>query len=396
MKIIFLGLLFCEDSLARTIQMTKCGIQYAPHIFQANLLEGFATMDDIELHVINIPPTGSFPINSKELFSKEYHWGKNRVQISYFNLPFVKHIEQEAKLHCKCRKILAETDEPVYILMYSPYPPFLNVCAALKKEFKNVRCCMILTDPVPGRGDLERFMTPKAVREGNKIIEKAKSLDSFVVLTKYLADSIEAGDRPYEIIECICDDKQPAANETSGSNKIVLYSGTLEREYGILDTAKAFTFLPDAELWIYGRGNAEAELLRLSNDYPNIKFFGFADQATIEQARNQCDYLINPRRPTGTFTKYSFPSKTAEYMVSGKPVIMYKLEGIPDAYDEHLNYLSAATPEAIADQLQGIFSQDYKQLVNKAQVGREFMIKNKSPEAQSEAIKKLFFKKANI
>lgn len=393
MKIIFLGLMFCEESLASAIQVTKCGIQYAPHFFQKNLLEGFSQMEDIDLHVLNVPPTGSYPMNSRELFSKSYHWGEKRKQISFVNLPVLKHLEQKKKLLCACREIICKTNEPVSVIIYSPYGPFLDVCNRLKKEFDNVSCCMILTDVVPGRGDLVRFMSKKAVKKGDAIVKKCACFDSFVVLTKYLAESVEAGDRPFTIIECVCNDRQAAATQTDGSKNVALYAGTLEKEYGILDMAKAFALLENAQLRIYGRGGAEEELKSIAATSDNVKFFGFADQATIEKERNACDFLINPRRPTGTFTKYSFPSKTAEYMVSGKPVLMYKLEGVPDDYDQYLNYLSAETPEEIARQLQALFSQPYDGLLEKAHKGRDFMLQNKSSKAQGEKIKHLLSRK---
>ena len=229
-------------------------------------------------------------------------------------------------------------------------------------------------------------MTAKAKRQGDRLVAKAKAMDSFVVLTEHLAQTIEAGERPYDIVECICDAGQKEAAKTRGERNRVLYSGTLEKEYGILDVAEAFTHIPDAEFWVYGLGNAAAELEKLSEEHKNVKYFGFADQAVIAQARDQSDYLINPRRPTGTFTKYSFPSKTAEYMVSGKPVIMYKLEGVPDEYDGYLNYLTAETSIGIADELKTIFEKDYDALAEKAKMGRVFAIENKCAKKQAEKI----------
>ena len=38
---------------------------------------------------------------------------------------------------------------------------------------------------------------------------------------------------------------------------------------------------------------------------------------------------VNPRQNNEEFTKYSFPSKTMEYLASGVPVVAYKLDGIP-------------------------------------------------------------------
>jgi glycosyltransferase involved in cell wall biosynthesis len=245
---------------------------------------------------------------------------------------------------------------------------------------------MILTDPIPGKGDLARFMTKRAAKKGEKIIQKAKCFDSFVVLTEGLAETIETNGRPYTIVECVCDDRQPPSTPSAGTEKIVLYAGALEEEFGILDTAKAFAEIPEAQFWVYGRGNAEKELKKLAEAHSNIRFFGFAAQETVAQARNVCDFLINPRRPTGTFTRYSFPSKTVEYILSAKPVIMYKLEGITDEFDAYLNYIYGQEMQEIADELKIIFARDYGALAEKAKKARSFVLENKNGKKQAEKI----------
>ena len=42
--------------------------------------------------------------------------------------------------------------------------------------------------------------------------------------------------------------------------------------------------------------------------------------------------MINPRSTLDDFTKYSFPSKTIEYMYSGTPLLTTRLKGIPNEY----------------------------------------------------------------
>ena len=198
-----------------------------------------------------------------------------------------------------------------------------------------------------------------------------------------MAEMLEVNERPFCIIECVCDSKQALAKDSEGEKNIVLYAGTLEVEYGILDVARAFINIPTYELWIYGKGEAEESLRELAQKHNNIKVFGFADEKVIEEARDKCSFLINPRRPTGTFTKYSFPSKTAEYMISGKPIIMYKLEGVPDEYDQYVNYLTATDSEGIQKELEAIFSLSYDELRAKALGSREFMLKQKGSEIQA-------------
>lgn len=387
MNIIMLGLFFSDKALKNAYNESKCGVQIAPHKFQTNLLSGFEALENINVRAINIPPIGSYPIHYKRLIIKRELWGDGNIQIGFVNLPFIKRSIQIRRIIKAASRMIREYGEcDTHLLIYHTFKPFLKCARALKRRFPKLKISLIMTDPIPGRGDFERNMNERAVKEGGRIVNLAKVCDSFVLLTEHMKEPLEVGARPYTVVECISDSTQPHAKITDGKKKVCLYTGTLDRDFGILDLAKAFQLITDAQLWICGRGNALQELKEISNQNKNIKCFGFLPQDRIAKLRDECDYLINPRRPTGTFTKYSFPSKTAEYMASGKPVIMYKLEGIPDEYDEHLVYLSATSPKEMAEELKEIFSSPYSKHLEKADAAYHFIKNEKSSVAQATKI----------
>ena len=232
-------------------------------------------------------------------------------------------------------------------------------------------------------------MTEKAIKKGNQVVSLAKECDSFVILTKYIAEPLEIGERPHIVIECICDDNQQINKIKDKSENICLYTGTLEKDFGICEMVDAFKNIPAAQLWICGAGNSEEYIRNASAKYENIKFYGYVDRQKVSQLRDECDFLINPRRPTDNYTLYSFPSKTAEYLMSGKPVIMYKLQGIPDDYSAYINYISAKTPEEMGKELENIFNLNYENLKKVAQNGREYILNNKNQNIQASKILEL-------
>ena len=63
--------------------------------------------------------------------------------------------------------------------------------------------------------------------------------------------------------------------------------------------------------------------------------------------QQQATLLVNPRKGHEEYTKYSFPSKTMEYMASGTPTIMYKLPGLPIEYEEYLVLLPDNSQETL-------------------------------------------------
>lgn len=394
MRIILCGLMFSESGLGLSKKYSKTSLQMAPHLFLTNLANGLrVASEDVELSVINIMPVGSFPMHDKRLLIRREVWGEDNVGVGYLNLPVVKHhIQKRALIREIEKKLDLKHPENNFLLVYHTYLPFLEAVKCLKIKYPAIKTALIATDCVPGRGDMEKYMTPAAVKRGNKAVELAKWCDGFVLLTKYLAEALEIGDKPYVITECIANENQMRCRPNAESKNRCLYTGSISLEFGVCELADAFANLDNAELWICGGGSGKDYIESLAETHKNIKYFGFVDHERLQDIRNECDFLINPRRPTGTYTKYSFPSKTAEYMMSGKPVIMYKLEGLPDSYDKYLNYLSADTPESIKDELTKIFELNYSSLLQKADLGRAFMLENASSVAQAKKIVGLFQK----
>ena len=85
---------------------------------------------------------------------------------------------------------------------------------------------------------------------------------------------------------------------------------------------------------------------------PRIEFKGFLSKREIALLQTQCDVLVNPRTDTGEYTKYSFPSKTMEYLLSGSKVVMYRLAGIGEEYYRYIRTINTPGPEAMAQALQ--------------------------------------------
>ena len=388
MDIVFLGLMFTENSLKQAYKLSKYGVQIAPHNFQKNLFQGFA---EDNFSVVNVLPVGSFLVNYRALIIKEEKWGKNNIQLGYVNLPKIKHLIQQRKLTKILKKKLREKEE-VAVIVYSLYKPYLKVVEKLKKKYENLKVFLLQTDAVWGVDDRKELMTPAKVKLGKELVERAKCCDGFILLSEQLKTPLEIGDRPYVIVECVGGINVATKDKNQISKNKCLYTGGVEKEYGVLDLARAFKNIPDAELWICGAGDAEQEIKELSNTCENIKYYGFVKHEEVEKLQNQCDFLINPRRPSGTYTKYSFPSKTVEYMLTAKPVIMYKLEALPDEYDEYLNYLTADTPETIAEQLKEIFVSDYEFLKIKGEKARTFVLENKNAKVQAKKIIELIEK----
>jgi len=380
MKIVFLSLMFSDSSLKSAYRDSKCGVQIATHSFQDKLIGGLRMMGNVMN--CNIRPIGSFPIHYKTAIMKSGKWSNNSYEVGFVNIPVVKHIIQRRAVI----KWLAEVvDDDTWVMVYSLYEPYLKALNTLSKK-KKIHCCLIQTDAIPGRNGMKKYMTRRSVKEGNRLVSMAKLFDSFVVLTSNLAEPLEIENRPYIVMECLCNGNESISERNNQRRKTFLYTGAIDKAYSIEDLLKAFSQIPQANLWICGTGDAKDLVEEYSNRFDNISYFGFVNHDTVTQMRAECSFLINPRRPDGTYTMYSFPSKTAEYMVSGKPTVMYKLEGIPDEYDQYLNYMYSTEIEGMIREIECIVDSDYDALCEKALLGRQYMLENKTSEIQAKRI----------
>ena len=117
-----------------------------------------------------------------------------------------------------------------------------------------------------------------------------------------------------------------------------------------------------------------------------IVYLGRVDRAEVLSLQKNATVLVNPRQNNEEFTKYSFPSKNLEYLSSGVPLVAYKLDGIPDEYDEYIYYPTDNSAEALSKEIMKICAlpdEERKLLGKKA---KDFVFENKNKVKQAQRI----------
>ena len=143
---------------------------------------------------------------------------------------------------------------------------------------------------------------------------------------------------------------------------------------------------PNVELWICGSGDSAEAIAAAAKQDTRIKFYGLVDSQTALKMQHQATILVNPRTSEGEYTKYSFPSKTMEYLLAGKSVIINRLPGIPE---EYYNY--AFTPvnesiEAFSQCIADVLNMDKEMRRQRAVGGRQFIINCKNSVVQMKRV----------
>lgn len=191
-------------------------------------------------------------------------------------------------------------------------------------------------------------------------------------------------------MEGIYNSHQPALDQKTTDRHVVFYSGQLNPAYGMENLLEAFLQIrqqhDDYELWICGGGRLAERIRSLSEQCPAIRFFGYVGPEKVRECQSQATVLINPRQNTDRFTRFSFPSKTMEYLASGRLVLGYKLDGIPDEYDDHIIYVKDNSIETLRNTIMEVCSWDEQKQKEKGDKARRFILENKNPKKQCEGI----------
>lgn len=376
MKISYLACMYDTNTYKRIFQLTSKPMQAAGkyHMLTCEgLIKNQVDLDTIAILPIN---RSNYPYNYIRGFLSQ----SNGVKYGYIPIINIKFLKQ-IFLFWECFKRTIQSDADVLIFDY------LNIYASkgslLAARFKRLKTLCIITD-------LPEFVFRKKIFV-KKSYQTLKKTDTFILLTSQMAERAEIKGKPYIVLEGHVNyQMKKRSKERNCKKKIILYAGTLEHKYGIVALCQAFVNVAkeDEELHIYGDGSCKNEVLQYSEYNNKIKFFGNVPNEEVVQAELRATLLVNPRSAAGEFTKYSFPSKTMEYMATGTPVLMYCLPGIPREYYNYLFFIDDGDPtEKIGNAIRNILDNFSElELMHFGQKAKNFVIDEKNNIIQSRKI----------
>ncbi len=261
--------------------------------------------------------------------------------------------------------------------------PSYGACVAAK--LRKMKKIAIVTD-------LPEFMEISESGWMLRLNDKLVSLaDGYVLLTKQMNDKINKTDKPNIVLEGHVDCEMVHKNHLPFSQigkKEVIYAGSLQIKYGIQMLCEAFLSCAkkDEVLHVYGDGEYAPALKELATQNSNIVYHGNVPNEEVVEAELNATLLVNPRPSTEEFTRYSFPSKTMEYMVSGTPVLMTRLPGMPCEYAKYVYLFGEENTQAFAQKLREILDKPLSELEVFGQKARAFVLEKKNNVYQTNKI----------
>ena len=389
MDIIYISTLSSKKFINHLYEQTGQNPGFAVQKFSRLLLSGLIQNNQSVMALSNPPITRS---NSKKVFQNIKEEVEDEIEYKYIpflNIPFIKHV---------CIFI--------YTFFYALFWGFRNrknkciICdtlsisaslaSLLATKINRIKCCGVFTDIY---GLMVGYNTKSSIKQlASRLNNRYSSMFThYILLTEQMNLVVNPNKRPYMVMEALCDINEsstPIADVIKHDPPIILYAGGIEEKYGLGVLVEAFIQLKklNAELHIYGSGSFVPELKKRCQLDPRLKYFGVKPNADIIEAERQASILVNPRFTSEDFTKYSFPSKNMEYMVSGTPVLTTLLPGMPKEYYDFIYLISEETVEGFKSAISAVMEVHPDTLKEKGSKARAFVLEKKNNIKQAERI----------
>lgn len=398
MNILCLMGLFPKEYEETIEKNTRKYLQNAANKLQWAIIRGLDAQEGVNVQVCNSVYIGAYPRKYRKCFIPSFPFSHKTsgdgMNLGFINLPFIKifsrYFNIKKYIDSWCRENINSTE--AVFLVYALTTPFTWIADYVSKHYPNVKVCIIVPD-------LPEYMNYSAMQkrsiyyyvksaEIHFIKKSIANINCYVLLTDAMKTWFG---RPieYTVVEGIANPDEfisPADDTAENAVKHILYSGGIKLEYGVGDLVSAFCAINNKGwvLDIYGDGADLAKVTAMANGNPNVLFHGSVKNSIVVAEQRIADLLVNPRKKQ-KLTAYSFPSKIIEYMSSGTPMLAYKLDGVPDEYDDF--YFQIPNHDGgLIQALTTVMDMDHTTRREMGKKARNFVAENKTPYVQCKKI----------
>lgn len=391
MKILYISACCSSRELQKIYDSSKVKPMYSIQKFHRLVMNGLVR-NDVHVTALSAQPISS--TNNDRIFWKAETEVENGVEykhIPFVNLPIFRQsiLFLYSFFYTLCWSIKNRKEGRIICDVLN-----ISICmgALYATKIARAKSVAIVTD-MPGlMSSNKQSILGRLITKINK--SYLTSFDYYIILTEQMNAIVNPKNRPYIVMEGLVDvDMQQAEHKAmkDGDIKTVIYAGGLYEKYGIKMMIEAFMRLEydDVRLSLYGMGDMVDSIREYEKMDSRIKFYGVVPNDVVVEAELDAALLVNPRPTHEEFTKYSFPSKNMEYMVSGAPLLTTRLPGMPKEYNDYVYLFNDETTDAYHDVMKYVLGLSIDELMNKGQDGKEFVLHEKNNVKQGERIKNL-------
>lgn len=348
------------------------------------LIEGLSLQQNVATTVLSALPVSASTVKKKIFSYEEEHIGT----AVYHYIPFVNGkifryfttILSSAK---EIKKWSSSHDSKKSLVLTDPLVPIVSIPTRINAQRKGYRVGALVTD-IPSlssnmKGRKDSFAKRIFMNIYQRISDKdLTKYDFYITLTESLNDAVNPDNLPYCVIEGFADSKDKTVSNMH--ENYVMYAGGVYEKFGVRSLVEAFCRIErdDLELWIYGDGPYVDDVKAASTKDGRIKYKGCVSAEEVVEKEKHALLLVNPRPTKEEFAKYSFPSKTMEYLLSGTATVSTRLPGIPNEYFNYLYAFDGDDTDSIEKGMRDILELPLEELIKRGYEGHDFVMNEKN------------------
>ncbi len=357
--------------------------------FHRLILEGLSSHKDIQVKTLS-----SLPIipssNDRLVWNLKSEIVKD-IQFNYIpivNLPVLKNLIVAIYTFIKIFATNLFRNRNKNVVICDVLNLSITVSAVLACKLSNSKVIALVTD-------LPSLMVSSSSKRiticTNLISQFISVFDGYILLTEQMNEVVNPRKRPHIVMEGLVDINMASSVNSlriKATERIILYAGGIYEKYGVKKLIDAFMLLDDEtlRLVIFGSGEMEKDMdsyMLLDN---RIIYKGVVHNDEVVRMELEATLLVNPRPTNEEFTKYSFPSKNMEYMVSGTPLLTTLLPGMPSEYYPYVYHFADESITGMAHTLKDILAIEKTELNCFGNKAKLFVLNEKNNIKQANRI----------
>ena len=398
MKVIYFSTALSDEIFSKITEKCKT---FKPTFsgvgFDRNVAKGISEFVDLE--AVSLYPIPSWP-KYKKIKQRAHFFkiGKTDFFVpALLDVPIVKEKSfcRSTIKYIKEKNRIGEKFDA--ILISGLYRTFLRPARILKKKLGIPLYAIVPDLPelmITYRKDYS-FLRRVINRIDAKVAQKYRSsVDGFVFLSSFMNKAINDKNKPFVVVDGLCDIDVSLPNEISKREKYILYAGKISKKFGVDILVEGFKSanLEGMKLYLCGDGDYAEQLRVISTQDDRVVFFGLLPHDKIIEMERKASLLVDPRYTDSDIVKMSFPSKIIEYMASGTPVLTTNMPCFGEEYKKYQYRIDEESVSGVAEALNKVFSVSESERIELGSNARKFILNNKTLSKQCKTIMELINK----
>ena len=388
----------CSERLISEMLSLKLGFpNLAAQKFHRLLAQGMAlNIDLFNLNVLSVPEYQCSVNNERIIFKKtETESGVRYYYVPIILFPLVKRIVIVVYLFVKIFKWRLSSKYKKNVIVFDVLNLSTSIVSLFVSKILRIKTVSIVTD-LPSLmyvlKDKESILDKLSIKFQNRLLSIS---DGYVFLTEAMNETLNQKAKPYCIIEGLSDIQLLSLNNNDvvfKENEVFHYSGGLYEKFGVKSLIDAFMRInhKNIRLHLFGNGDLINYIQKCIEKDCRIVFFGYKENSEVLKDQLNSLVLLNPRFTHEDYTKYSFPSKTIEYMASGIPLLTTRLPGIPKEYFDFVYVFEEEAVEGYRRAMERILDIPKIELNFFGVQARNFVLQHKNNKIQAQKFYKTF------